>query len=233
MNAYQKLLLRKNLVMGVFLLCCVFSAFFLSLIPPIYTATAVINFTPTPQNINTLKTTANLRPLSTTFKDEETFIRSEKILFGVIEKLNLSQQPEINPEKDPHQSKLYMLQKYISALQNIQMPPYEDNSYIQTYINENLKITIKNATEIHLTFSSASPYLSRAITNTIADFYMKEKSANGTKTLLSKTKELPEHSFDPIFYSALYAALLISFLISIMIAITTPLHHTRVVNYAS
>lgn len=223
MTVFQKIWIRKNLVIGTFLLGCVFSAFLVSMIPPTYPATAIINFISVSQNINEIHTAEDIKPLSSILKEEELKARSPEMLLALINKLDLSQKPEINPETDPHKSKLFMLQKYIAAYQNVPMPDYTNTEYIKAYLNENLDIQIKNGTEIHLTFKSVSPYLSRAIANTLADLYLKEKSPHGDKKLIAKTTELPTFTFTPYLYSAIYSSILFSLLISLILGITTPL----------
>lgn len=227
MSPLEKIWIRKNLVLGVFILCSVISAFFLSLIPPVYTAINIVNFVPQTQNINDVKNTSDLKSLGTYIENEKKMIASDTVLKEVISTLDLAHLGEINPEFDPHQSKLYQFRKYLAKLQNAPFPDYGDQKSTLNYLNKNLSFTTSDGTYIHIIFKSTSPYLSRAIVNATSDAYLKIPSSNGTKTLISKTKELPPYEVIPEFYTYFCYAFITSFLISILMGITTPLPQNR------
>lgn len=205
------------------MICCIFSAFLLSIITRFYTATAVISFIVSDQNINSIESTADLKPLSQVYKDEETLIRSESILFPVIEKLNLAQRPELNPEADPKKPKTYLLSRWYNSQMNIPNPDYAKEPVLRDELNKNISVSFVDQKEIHITFACISPYLARSVVNTLANVYVKHKSPQGKKRIISTTKELPDAVNIPEIYERSMIAFCISILISLFVGITTPL----------
>lgn len=232
-NLFKLLWVRRNLILGVFLLCCILSAFLLSTIPRYYTATAVISFEESDQNINTIQSAADLKPLSQIFKDEEALIRSEDILFPVIERLNLAQRPELNPEADPKKSKMYLLGLWYNSMMKIPNPDFTKNPVLSDELNQNISISIVDQKEIHITFACISPYLARSVVNTLANVYLEHTSPLIIKKLVSNTKELPNIITIPDIYHKSMIALYISVLISLLIGITTPLPKNESAPHAS
>lgn len=232
-NVVTLLWVRRNLVIGTFLLCCVFWAFFLSLNPAYFKANAIIAFEQKEQDIRTIKSASDLKPLTETFKEEEKLIRSQNVLLPVIRKLDLAHRPEFNPDSDPKKSKVYLLGKALNSMMNIKNPDFTDEGYLYMALNQGIAVNIVNQQEIHISYSGISPYLSRSIINTIANEYLQQTSPNGSKKLLSNTKDLPDNALIPDLQQKIITALCISALISLMVGITTPLPKNESTSHAS
>jgi uncharacterized protein involved in exopolysaccharide biosynthesis len=215
----KRLWIRKNFALGIALLFYVLSAFYLSMFPMVYKATAYVDFFPYAydlSNADNLTRDTQINPAL--FAEEEALIRTPDFLAPIIQKWTLAERPEYNPVLK-HQKFLPVL---LQSVHKFLIPENEDelplDEAIFKQVNDNLFFRGIPYSEIQITVTSPAPWVAEGLVNAIAQSYSDVKSVHGTKKFQKKAPR-PEHPDLEQYKKPAFKLVLIGFFLGIFAAL--------------
>ncbi len=214
LHTLKTLWLRRNLVLGLFLLTLLFGGLFFTLLTPLYTAAASLQLYPKEYDIANIEAVKSETPIyPDSYEEVESIIRSPQIIKPVIQRLKLSERGEFNKDLIPVKTLAEKLEHKIKVtfgFDRRESKPLEELIFNQ--IQKELNITKEPYFKIDIHYTSISPYLARAITNAVLDKYMEYDSDNVSKKIIIRAELPPKPSYPdkwPIFSFFATAGLLV------------------------
>lgn len=219
----KRIWIGRSLVFGIALYCMIIFIFAITLIPPKFTAKAVVALSPEAFNIDTPEKITQTQTVTTDqLAREEMIIRNEDFLIPIIEKWKLADRVEYCPELEKNPSLATQLSKRIFPSPDLCT---DAKRHILNQIQEDLNILVEPS-RMTVTYTSASPYLARALVNTIAKGYETVPSATMKKKIVFLS-DLPMYSTRPHRTPLILFSLFVALVVGAVFACAVPIKYCR------
>lgn len=216
----KKIWVGRFLMVGVALYCMIIFVFAITLIPPQFSATASVDLYPDAYHIDAPEKIMKEQNLTQDdLLREEQIVRHADFLINVIKHWKLQERAEFCPELEKTPSLATQLYRKIFS------PPDlcdAAQDHILKQMQDELQISV-TPIRMTVTYTSASPYLARALANTITKDYESIPS-DGMRKKIAYLSGLPMYSTSPHRIPLLCFSLLVALLVGAVFACAIPMN---------
>ncbi len=186
----QKIWRRKWLMLSTILLSMILAFIFLKSVTPVYTSKALVMIGNRNADLAFKGVVPSLRVDKGTMQNELEIIRSYSIAEQVIDKLDLDQYPEFNPQlREPGKLSKLLIKLKLKKEDVIEASsqttigsdtfvPYKNLPIIESFLDNQKVALVGESRVIELRFSSHDPALAAMIANSILEHYLNDQIKN-------------------------------------------------------